>query len=155
MNHAFILAAMITAIAGTAQAASMVKSTLVECTPAACGGLPDTSDARLAMMAGSVAVAPDGRVTVSISGLRDRASGQSRPLKVIELYFGTMLDTEVRTIRLGTVVTDGEGNFKGQITSEDGRLYKFRRGLSHVGQFYLHDPAASKTEFVTGFSVWR
>lgn len=152
MKHALIVFAGLVAVAGSANAVHLEKNRLVECTPELCGDF-DQNRSSVEVASGAVTVFPAGRVTVSITGLRDKATGQLLPHKTLEVHYGTLFNGINATHRLGTIVTDAEANYKGPINGDGGRTYKFPHGSINVGNFYVNDPAVPNTSLVTGFTI--
>lgn len=151
MRITMLAAAMLLACAG-AQAAKLAKSSIVECTPQRCGDF-EQNDSRIAVSAGWVGVSPDGTVTVAITGLRDKATGQILANKQLGLHYGTLFAQVNATIPLGSVTTDASGNYSGPVVKKNGRRYKFAPGGVNVGSFYINDDAVPNSSFVTGFAV--
>lgn len=151
MRFTTLAAAMLLACVG-AQAAKLTKSTIVECTPQRCGDF-DQNDSRIAVSAGWVGVSPEGTVMVSITGLRDKATGQILANKQLGLHYGTLFDQVNATIPLGSFTTDASGNYSGPVFKPSGQRYQFAPGRVNVGSFYINDDDVPNSSFVTGFAV--
>lgn len=153
MNHSCLVLAALALFSATAQAGPpLASSNIIECTPALCGSFP-ANRATMSVDAGSVTVAKSGLAIVTIEGLRDKATGKVMAFKQLGLHYGTLFDHVDATIPLGNMSTDGQGNYSGPVTKPDGHPYKFAPGRVNHGSFYINDPSAPNTQFVTGFVV--
>jgi hypothetical protein len=120
----------------------------VECEPALCGGFQQntaTLSATRLQLVGSLAW--PGQLQLQVVGLVDKATQIPAANRTLELYYGTLLNLGVDVIYLGSVSTDSQGRYTGVLP------YYFGSDIIPVSNFYINDPAAQRTQFISGLLV--
>jgi hypothetical protein len=127
---------------------------LVGCSPDICGNYPANVATR-GMDKGVVTVDQSGLVQIDITNLTILATGQVDANKTLDVFAGVFYMTPTGGFQgshLGTITTDDNGNFSGNIDTGGGIPFSYNSGDTISVQFILNDPGL-RSEFVTGFTV--
>jgi hypothetical protein len=137
-----------------ASAQELWQVSMVPCSTDICGNYPANVATR-AMDKGVVTVGQDGVVTISITNLTILATGQVDANKTLDVFGGVFYMTATGGFqgrKLGTITTDDNGNFSGNIDTGGGVPFSYNSGDTISVQYILNDPGL-RSEFVTGFTV--
>jgi hypothetical protein len=120
-----------------------------------CGNYPANVATR-GMDKAVVTVDQSGLVVINITKLAILATGEIDANKTLDVFLGSFpggLTFQGR--KIGTITTDADGNFAGNIDTGGGIPFGFDSGTtvdSSSVEFVLNDPGV-RSEFVTGFTV--
>jgi hypothetical protein len=132
------------------------QATLVPCTPTTCGDVGQNYGS-MSLESGEVAVGPDGLVAIKLRGFID-SNGARGADRTLEVWNGRFVPTGFEGVGIinpmGTITTDGHGDFDGTILTRSGDPFHFVSGAPVKGQFILNQPGV-RSLFVTASSDAR
>ena len=131
-------------------AQNLWQASFVPCSLDICGHYPQNVATR-AMDMGVVTVDQSGVVEITITNLTT-STGDIDANKTLDVFEGSFTTGVFEGKYLGTITTDANGNFAGNIDTGGGVPFAFDSGTTVSAQFILNDPAV-RSEFVTGFTV--
>lgn len=132
-----------------AQAQNLPQNVMLPCNLDLCGNYAQNI-ATMQVTGGKVYVDSTGRVQVILSRLRDKATGAVLANTLLFVSHGSFTNQQHRTIALGSITTDGYGNYNGYVKA-DGGGDTHLANRSYAGNFIFND--YGRSQFITGFKV--
>lgn len=142
---ALILTGMTTA----AHSQGLAQNLMLPCDLTLCGNYPQNV-ATLKIGSGKAIVDSSGRVQVTLTDLRDKATNAVMANTLLFVSHGSFTNQQHKTMALGTITTDGVGNYNGFVKGDSGGdMHLVNR--SYAGSFIFND--YGRSQFITGFKV--
>ncbi len=121
--------------------------TFAPCHITNCGNYTQNS-ATLFMSLGMVTVLDSGRVKIKLVGVRNSTTGQPVASKKFDVILGQFGSGGFSGSGIGTITTDAQGNYDGDIVTSANTPYTLSPGSVVTKNFILNDPG-QRSEFVS------
>lgn len=135
--------------AAATHAQGIAQNLMLPCDLTLCGGYAQNV-ATMQVGSGKVNVDSTGRVQVILSSLRDKATGTVLANTLLFVSHGSFTYQQHKTLALGSITTDGLGNYSGYVKSDSGGDTHLAN-RSYAGSFIFND--YGRSQFITGFKL--
>ncbi len=114
-----------------------LSADFVPCTKSVCGGFPQRKTT-LTLKKSQVKIDKEGLVTISIKKLKDVTTGKIAEKRTFEVFLGSFGALAFYGHSVGTIVTDANGDYEGNVNMENGEPFKLKGGELKGNQFILN-----------------